>query len=237
MSDLYKNLRKSVLEANLALPAYDLVVFTWGNVSAVDRELGVMGIKPSGVEYDDLSDNDIVILSLEDGSVVAGDLKPSSDTATHLYLYQQFREIAGITHTHSRYAVAWAQAYRDLPAYGTTHADHFYGPVPCTRELTDDEIATEYELNTGVVIAETFKTRGIDPMAVPAVLVAGHGPFAFGRNAQDSVHNAVVLNECCLMATNTEQNNPDVHPISQGLLDKHYFRKHGSGAYYGQEKS
>lgn len=234
MSNQYQDLKEAVLKANLALPAYDLVVFTWGNVSAVDRELGVMAIKPSGVEYDDLKAEDIVVLSLADGSVVDGSMKPSSDTATHLYLYQQFPQLGGITHTHSRYAVGWAQAARDLPAYGTTHADHFYGPVPCTRELTDDEINQAYELNTGVVIAETFRAREVDPIAVPAVLVAGHGPFAFGKNALDSVHNAVVLNECCLMATATEQNNPEIQPISQTLLDKHYFRKHGAGAYYGQ---
>lgn len=235
MMSPYYNLRQAVFDANLALPAFDLVVFTWGNVSAVDREQGVMAIKPSGIEYDALTVEDIVVLSLEDGSIVEGSKKPSSDTATHLYLYQQFPGISGITHTHSRYAVSWAQAYRDLPAYGTTHADHFYGPVPCTRELTDDEIRNDYELNTGVVIAETFRERTIDPVAVPAVLVAGHGPFAFGTSAMDSVHNAVVLNECCLMATHTEQNKPDIQPIPQSLLDKHYFRKHGANAYYGQD--
>ncbi len=235
MSDLYSKLRRDVLEANLALPAYDLVVFTWGNVSAVDREAGVMAIKPSGVAYEELQAGHIVILSLEDGRVIEGDLRPSSDTPTHLYLYQQFPGLGGITHTHSRWAVARAQAGLDLPAYGTTHADHFYGPVPCTRELSDEEIEGDYELNTGVVIAESFRTRGIDPLAVPAVLVAGHGPFAFGKTAMDSVHNAVVLNECCLMASETERNNPAIKPISQTLLDKHYFRKHGSSAYYGQK--
>lgn len=234
MSDKYQKLRQQVLEANLALPDFDLVVFTWGNVSAVDRELGVMAIKPSGVAYEELKSEHIVVLDLEDGSIVDGNLKPSSDTATHLYLYRQFPSLGGITHTHSRWAVARAQAGLDLPAYGTTHADHFYGPVPCTRELTAEEIIGDYELNTGVVIKETFSDRQIDPLAVPAVLVAGHGPFAFGKNAMDSVHNAVVLNECCLMASETERNNPNVKPIAQVLLDKHYFRKHGSDAYYGQ---
>lgn len=234
MSDKYQKLRQQVLEANLALPDFDLVVFTWGNVSAVDRELGVMAIKPSGVAYEELKSEHIVVLGLEDGSIVDGNLKPSSDTATHLYLYRQFHSLGGITHTHSRWAVARAQAGLDLPAYGTTHADHFYGPVPCTRELTAEEIIGDYELNTGVVIKETFSDRQIDPLAVPAVLVAGHGPFAFGKNAMDSVHNAVVLNECCLMASETERNNPNVKPIAQVLLDKHYFRKHGSDAYYGQ---
>lgn len=232
---VYDVLCKQVLEANLSLPKHDLVVFTWGNVSAVDRELGVMAIKPSGVEYDVLKAEDVVVLRLTDGEVVQGELKPSSDTPTHLYLYQQFKSIGGITHTHSRWAVAWAQAERDLPAYGTTHADHFYGPVPCTRVLTADEVRSAYELNTGVVIAETFTERAIDPTAVPAVLVAGHGPFAFGKTAIDSVHNAVVLNECCLMASETERVNPKARPIDQVLLDKHYFRKHGSSAYYGQK--
>lgn len=235
MSSQYANLRLAVLQANLALPKFDLVVFTWGNVSAVDREQGVMAIKPSGVAYDELRAEHIVVLRLEDGHIVEGNLRPSSDTATHLYLYQQFPELGGITHTHSRWAVARAQAGLDLPAYGTTHADHFYGAVPCTRELNAAEIEGDYELNTGLVIAETFRTRQIDPTAVPAVLVAGHGPFAFGKTAMDSVHNAVVLNECCLMASETERNNPEVKPISQVLLDKHYFRKHGSAAYYGQE--
>lgn len=235
MQSKYQALKEAVLEANLLLPQYDLVVFTWGNVSAVDRELNVMAIKPSGVAYDALKADDIVVLSLDDGNVVEGNFKPSSDTATHLYLYQQFPDIGGITHTHSRYAVSWAQAGRSLPAYGTTHADHFYGPVPCTRQLSKKEIEGDYELNTGKVIVECFKDKRQDPVAMPAVLVAGHGPFTFGPDAKTSVVNSVVLNECCLMASETERNNENATPIPQALLDKHYYRKHGKDAYYGQD--
>lgn len=231
----YTELKKRVYEANMALPALDLVIFTWGNVSEIDREAGVFAIKPSGVAYESLKPEDIVIVSLETGEVVEGDLRPSSDTATHLHLYRSFSALGGIVHTHSAWAVSWAQACRDLPAYGTTHADYFYGDVPCTRKLTDEEMANGYEHNTGVVIAETFTSKGLDPMAIPAVLAAGHGPFAWGKNGHDAVHNAKVLEECAKMAARTEKINPAVKRIEQGLLDKHYLRKHGPGAYYGQK--
>lgn len=232
----YQKLKELVYEANMALPELGLVIFTWGNVSQVDREKGVMAIKPSGVEYDDLKAEDIVVLDLKTGKVIEGDLNPSSDTATHLVLYREFPEIGGIVHTHSTWAVSWAQACRDLPAYGTTHADTFYGNVPATRKLTKDEIDTAYEENTGHVIVETFKGRKLDPLAVPGVLVSGHGPFAFGENGIKAVHNSKVLEECCKMATLTELTNPKIGRIEQDLLDKHYLRKHGPGAYYGQKK-
>ncbi len=231
----FQDLKKRVFDANMELPKLDLVIFTWGNVSEVDRENNVMAIKPSGVEYDQLKAEDIVVLDLTTGEVIEGDLNPSSDTDTHLYLYQQFPQLGGIVHTHSTWAVSWAQACRDLPAYGTTHADTFYGDVPSTRKLTNEEIHSAYELNTGKVIAETFNEREIDPMAVPGVLVSGHGPFTFGGNASKAVHNAKVLEECCRMATLTEMANPDIKRIEQGLLDKHYMRKHGPNAYYGQK--
>ncbi len=230
----YIDLKKRVWEANMRLPALDLVIFTWGNVSEADRGENVMAIKPSGVDYEELHPEDIVIVSLETGDVVEGLLRPSSDTATHLELYRAFPEIGGIVHTHSRNAVSWAQAGRALPAYGTTHADYFYGDVPCTRKLTDEEMAKDYEKNTGLVIAETFKEKEIDPEAVPAVLVAGHGPFSWGKDAAEAVYHAKVLEECAAMAMQTEEINPDVKRIEQGLLDKHYMRKHGPGAYYGQ---
>ncbi len=231
----YQALKQEVYEANMALPELDLVIFTWGNVSVADREQGVFAIKPSGVDYDKLAVEDIVVLSLATGEVVEGTLKPSSDTATHHALYNAFPTVNGIVHTHSAWAVSWAQACRALPAYGTTHADYFYGEVPVTRKLTDDEMAKAYELNTGKVIIETFEGAGLDPLAVPAVLVAGHGPFAWGTDGHNAVHNAKVLEECCLMAARAEQLNPEVQPIEQGLLDKHYLRKHGPGAYYGQK--
>lgn len=231
----FQDLKKRVFDANMELPKLDLVIFTWGNVSEVDREKNVMAIKPSGVEYDQLKVEDIVVLDLTTGKVVEGEFNPSSDTDTHLYLYQQYSQLGGIVHTHSTWAVSWAQACRDLPAYGTTHADTFYGDVPSTRKLTNEEIHSSYELNTGKVIAETFNEREIDPMAVPGVLVSGHGPFTFGGNAIKAVHNAKVLEECCRMATLTEMADPDIKRIEQGLLDKHYMRKHGPNAYYGQK--
>lgn len=232
----YIDLKMRVWKANMALPELGLVIFTWGNVSEADREEKVMAIKPSGVDYEELKPEDIVVLSLESGEVVEGRLRPSSDTATHLHLYQQFPEIGGIVHTHSPKAVSWAQACRSLPAYGTTHADYFYGDVPCTRKLTDAEMAEDYELNTGRVIAETFRREKLDPKAVPAVLVAGHGPFSWGKDGREAVYHAKVLEECAGMALDTERINPEVKRIEQGLLDKHYLRKHGPGAYYGQEK-
>ena len=231
----YSEIKKIVYEANMELPKLDLVIFTWGNVSQVDRDKNVMAIKPSGVDYDNLKPEDIVILDLESGKVIEGNLNPSSDTDTHLLLYQNFEALGGIVHTHSTWAVSWAQACRDLPAYGTTHADTFYGNVPATRKLTNEEIHSEYEKNTGKVIIETFEKREIDPLAVPGVLVSGHGPFTFGENAEKAVHNAKVLEECCRMATLTELANPKINRIEQGLLDKHYMRKHGPNAYYGQK--
>ena len=225
---------EQTLQANLDLPRHGLVVFTWGNVSAIDRDKGIVVIKPSGVPYEKLEARHLVVLDL-DGNVIEGTYRPSSDTATHLELYRQFPEIGGIVHTHSRWATIWAQAHQDLPAYGTTHADYFYGTIPCTRPLTEEEIAGEYELNTGKVIVETFRERGIEAAAVPGVLVAGHGPFTWGKDAADAVHNAVVLDECAMMAINSRILTPDLKPLDQHLLDKHYLRKHGKNAYYGQK--
>lgn len=225
---------QDVLEANLALPSHQLVVFTWGNVSAIDRERGLVAIKPSGVPYGQLEARHIVVLDL-DGKVISGTYRPSSDTATHLELYRCFPQLGGIVHTHSRWATAWAQAAVDLPALGTTHADYFYGAVPCTRSLTEAETSDDYELNTGRVIVETFTTRGLDPAAIPGVLVANHGPFTWGENAEEAVQHAVVLEECAMMALHARLLRPDLPAIDQSLLDRHYRRKHGSGAYYGQK--
>ena len=226
------NLRKSVLEANLLLKEYGLVVFTWGNTSAIDRSTGLVAIKPSGVEYEHMKLDDIVIVDLN-GKQVFGNLKPSSDTATHLMLYSQFPEIGGIVHTHSPWATSRAQAGKAIPVYGTTHADHFYGSIPCTRPMTADETRSDYEKNTGSVIVETFKSN--DPNAMPAVLVHGHGPFTWGTDAKDAVHNAVVLEEVAKMAFHTELLG-NCTPIDQHLLDRHFLRKHGKDAYYGQRK-
>ena len=229
---MYKTLKTAVHEANLALVHHGLVVLTWGNVSQIDREQGVVAIKPSGVAYDDMKPEQMVVVDM-DGNVVAGDFKPSSDTPTHLELYRHFDTIGGIAHTHARYATQWAQACRDLPCWGTTHADHFYGPIPCTEVMTREEIADDYELNTGKVIVRRF--RDIDPAAMPGVLVANHGPFAWGKDANDSVVNAVVLEEVAAMALGTQALSPGRPPISQTLLDKHFLRKHGKNAYYGQK--
>lgn len=229
-----EKLIKKVLEANMALPEHQLVVFTWGNVSAVDREKNLVAIKPSGIPYDKLEPRHIVVVDFE-GNVVSGTYRPSSDTATHLEIYKNFPQAGGIVHTHSRWATIWAQACRDLPAMGTTHADYFYGPVPCTRQLTEEEIAQAYEMNTGRVIIEIFKQKGIDPGALPAVLVAGHGPFTWGKDANEAVYHAVVLEECAMMAWHTQMLNPGLDGVDQMLLDKHYLRKHGKNAYYGQE--
>lgn len=228
------SLKQQVLEANLALPQHNLVTFTWGNVSAIDRNSGLVAIKPSGVDYDVMTLEDIVVLELESGRVVEGTKKPSSDTATHLALYRAFESIGGIVHTHSRHATIWAQSGLDLPAWGTTHADYFYGNIPCTRLMTPQEIAEDYEHNTGEVIIETFRTRNISPAAIPAVLINAHGPFAWGSSAENAVHNAVVLEEVAYMGIFSRQLTPGIRDMQQVLLDKHYLRKHGANAYYGQ---
>ena len=228
---MLEQLKKEVLEANLKLVKYGLVTFTWGNVSGIDREKGLVVIKPSGVEYDGMTAEDMVVIDLE-GNVVEGKWKPSSDTPTHLVLYKAFTNIGGIVHTHSRKATSWAQAGRGIPAYGTTHGDYFYGEIPCTRKMTPKEIAGEYEKETGNVIVETFKDKSYAD--IPAVLVNYHGPFAWGTDPGNAVHNAVVLEELAFMAYNTEAINPDVKVMQQELLDKHYLRKHGKNAYYGQ---
>lgn len=226
-------LRERVLKANLELPKHGLVTFTWGNVSEIDRETGLVAIKPSGVEYDAMTVEDIVLVDLQ-GNRVYGDKKPSSDTETHLELYREFTDIGGVVHTHSRNAVGWAQAGKDLLALGTTQGDYFYGAIPCTRKMTPEEIAGGYELETGRVIVETFRTRGIEPTAIPGVLVHSHGPFSWGKNGHDAVHNSVVLEEVAYMNFISHQIRPDIQPMQQELLDKHYLRKHGKNAYYGQ---
>ncbi|NMD69312.1 L-ribulose-5-phosphate 4-epimerase [Bacillus sp. DNRA2] len=231
---MLEKLKQEVLEANLGLPKYDLVTFTWGNVSGIDRESGLVVIKPSGIEYSKLKVEDLVVVDL-DGNVVEGSLKPSSDTSTHLVLYKNFPDIGGVVHTHSTWATIWSQATKDLPALGTTQADTFYGSVPCTRSLTEAEIKGDYELETGNVIVETFNQRGINPNEVPAVLVYSHGPFAWGKNAEDALHNAVILEEVCKMAHHTISLNSSIPSMDQNLLDKHYLRKHGAFAYYGQK--
>ena len=227
-------MRQEVLRANLLLSEWGLVIFTWGNVSAIDRENGEVIIKPSGVAYEKMTLDDLVVVNLE-GNKVSGEYNPSSDLATHLKIYKNFPECGGVVHTHSRMATAWAQAGKDLPAFGTTHADYFYGAVPCTRPLTSNEIQGAYEYETGSVIIETFQERDIDPIAVPGVLVNGHGPFTWGKDAMDAVHNTAVLEEMAAMASGSVALNPGLRGISQELLDKHYLRKHGKDAYYGQK--
>ncbi len=229
---MLEELKEIVCKANLELPKHGLITFTWGNVSGVDREKDLMVIKPSGVEYDGMTPEDMVVVSLKTGEKVEGKWKPSSDTATHVALYNSFPKIGGIVHTHSRWATSFAQAGRAIPSYGTTHGDYFYGDIPCTRKMTPDEIAGEYEKETGNVIIETFKD--IDENDIPAVLVNSHGPFAWGTDPMNAVHNAVVLEELAFMALHTEMLNPDVVRMQQELLDKHYLRKHGKNAYYGQ---
>ena len=229
---MLEELKQKVYEANMDLPRYGLVTFTWGNVSAIDREKGLFVIKPSGVDYNLLKPEDMVVMDLN-GNKVEGRYNPSSDTPTHLELYKAFPEIGGIVHTHSTYATSWAQAGRAIPCYGTTHADYMYGEIPCARVLTQEEIDAGYEKNTGTVIIETFE--GKDPMAVPAVLCKNHGPFAWGKDAKEAVHNAVVLEEVAKMALFTEQLKPDVEPAPQRIQDKHYYRKHGANAYYGKK--
>lgn len=228
---MLEKLKEQVLKANLMLPKYGLVTFTWGNVSGIDRESDLIVIKPSGVEYDDMTLDDMVVVDLN-GNIVEGKLNPSSDTPTHIELYKAFKGVNGIIHTHSTYATAWAQAGRDIPAYGTTHADYFFGNIPCTRGLTEAEVQTDYEKNTGIVIAEKF--NDIDPTAMPGVIVNKHGPFAWGKDAMEAVHNAVVMEECAKMALLSEAVNPNIKGIDSYLLDKHYMRKHGPNAYYGQ---
>lgn len=231
---MLQELKRQVYEANMLLPKYGLVTFTWGNVSAIDRESGLFVIKPSGVEYESMKPEDMVVMDLN-GNRVEGKLRPSSDTPTHLELYKAFPEIGGIVHTHSSYATSWAQAGRSIPCYGTTHADYIYGEVPCVRCLTKEEIDEAYETNTGKLIVSEFKRNKKEIMAVPAVLCKNHGPFTWGKDAKDAVHNAVVLEEVAKMAYRTESINSKVEPAPQELQDKHYYRKHGAGAYYGQE--
>ncbi len=228
-------LKEEVLEANLELPRKNLVTYTWGNVSGIDREKGLVVIKPSGVSYDEMKASDMVVLDLE-GNKVEGDMRPSSDTPTHIALYNKYPVIGGVVHTHSRWATTWAQAGMSIPPYGTTHADYFYGAIPCTRCLTKEEIEGEYELNTGKVIIETFEKLGINPEYVPGVVVHSHGPFAWGKSPAEAVHNAVVMEEVAMMALNTRLLNPSISDVDSYLLDKHFLRKHGANAYYGQGK-
>ncbi len=231
---MLEELKQTVLEANLLLPKYGLVTFTWGNVSGVDRERGLVVIKPSGVEYGGMTADDMVVVSLDTGERVEGKWKPSSDTKTHLELYRAFPGIGGIVHTHSPHAVAWAQAGEDIPCFGTTHADYFYGPIPCARHLTQAELEEDYERNTGAAIVETFRERCMEPFAVPGVICASHGPFTWGKDPAQAVYHAVVLEEVAKMALLTRQVRPSAVPAPQRVQDKHYFRKHGPGAYYGQ---
>jgi L-ribulose-5-phosphate 4-epimerase len=228
---MLEKLKKSVLQANLDLVKHNLVVFTWGNVSGLDKDKNLVVIKPSGVKYEDLTLEKMVVVDMQ-GNVVEGDLKPSSDTSTHLVLYQNFPGIGGIVHTHSEWAVSWAQAGRDIPCYGTTQADYFFGSIPCTRKLSKEEVARDYEKNTGLVIVEKF--RELDPVALPGTLVYSHGPFSWGKDADEAVHNAVVMEETAKMAFRTEVLGNKT-AVDQYLLDKHYYRKHGENAYYGQK--
>ncbi len=232
---MLEQLKKEVYEANMLLPKHQLVTFTWGNVSGIDRESGLFVIKPSGVEYDELTPESMVVVDL-DGKVVEGDYNPSSDTETHRILYREFPNIGGVVHTHSPWATSWAQAGRGIPCYGTTHADYFYGEIPCVRNLTKAEIDEAYELNTGILIADYYKENHLDYEAVPGVLCKNHGPFAWGTDPHNAVHNAVVVEECAKMAARCELINPQVKPAPQELQDKHYYRKHGKDAYYGQPK-
>ena len=222
---MLEELKKQVYEANMELPKRGLITYTWGNVSGIDKETGYFVIKPSGVDYDSLTPDD---------NKIEGRYKPSSDTATHIELYKKYPEIGGVVHTHSPEATSWAQAGRDIPLYGTTHADYFFGSIPCARSLTPEEIEGEYEKNTGLVIIETFEERGMNPMYTPGVLCTNHGPFTWGKDAAEAVHNAVVLEEVAKMATKTELINPQVKPAPNSIRDKHFFRKHGENAYYGQ---
>lgn len=230
---MLEQLKEQVFQANLLLPKHDLVTFTWGNVSGIDREMGLMVIKPSGIEYDRMAAEDMVVIDMN-GNRVEGRYKPSSDAPTHLALYKAFPALGGIVHTHSRWATSFSQAGKGIPAFGTTQGDYFYGEIPCTRKMTPEEISGSYELETGNVIIETFRSRSIDPAQVPAVLVHSHGPFTWGTDSMNAVHNAVVLEEVAFMAFHAMALTPNLAPMQQELLDKHYLRKHGPGAYYGQ---
>ena len=231
---MLEQLKKEVYEANLLLPKYQLITFTWGNVSGIDRERGLIVIKPSGVDYQSMQAEDMVVCDWQ-GKVVEGRYKPSSDLMTHLELYRHFTTIGGVVHTHSQNATAWCQAGKAIPALGTTHGDYLYGPIPCTRLMSEAEIRSDYELNTGKVIVETFETQQLDAAQMPGVLVQSHGPFTWGESPGDAVHNAVVLEELAEMAWKTRLINSEVSSMQQTLLDKHYLRKHGPGAYYGQK--
>lgn len=226
-------LKEQVLEANLELPKRGLVTYTWGNVSAIDREKGLIVIKPSGVSYEAMCAKDMVVIDLN-GNKVEGDLNPSSDTPTHLVLYKNFKDIGGIVHTHSSWATSWAQAGRKIPCFGTTHADYFYGTIPCTRKMTKEEIESQYELETGNVIVETFKDK--NPSYIPGVLVHSHGPFAWGKDAGEAVYNAVVMEEVAKIAYRSVHLNDNISEVDKALLDKHFLRKHGANAYYGQKR-
>ncbi len=229
---MLERIKEAVLEANLDLPKHGLVTFTWGNVSAIDRESSLVVIKPSGVSYEEMKAEHMVVVDL-DGNIVEGHLKPSSDTATHLVFYKNFKDIGGVVHTHSSWATSFAQAGRGIPALGTTHGDYFYGEIPCTRKMTEDEVKGKYEKETGNVVVETFKD--LDPMSVPGVVVNMHGPFSWGKDANEAVHNAVVMEEVAKMAYRTMVLSPGIKPMDQVLLDKHFLRKHGKNAYYGQK--
>ncbi len=231
-----RDLREDVYLANLELNNRHLVIYTFGNVSGIDRESGIVAIKPSGIDYIDLTPEDIVLVDL-DGNVVEGDLRPSSDTRTHLELYKAFKDIGGVAHTHSMYATAWAQAKRALPCLGTTHADYFYGEIPCTSVLEDDRIKKDYEKETGLLIVETFKAMNLDPMNMRAILVASHAPFTWGKNAEEAVHLSVMLEEIAKLNYHTVALRPEIEPVKDALLDKHFSRKHGDNAYYGQVES
>lgn len=232
---MLEELKKSVCEANLELPKRGLITYTWGNVSGIDREKGLIAIKPSGVDYDGMKPGDMVIVDLK-GNIVEGDYRPSSDLATHLELYNKYPQIGGVVHTHSPWATSWAQANRSIPCFGTTHADYFHGPVPCARPLTAGEVESAYERNTGLTIIETLEALGVDPIAVPGILCAFHGPFTWGKDEHEAVHNAVVLEELAKMAARTLTIHPAAEAAPQYLQDKHYYRKHGANAYYGQGK-
>ncbi len=233
---MLEELKQAVFKANLELPKHGLVTFTWGNVSGIDRKSGLVVIKPSGVDYEDMKADDMVVVDLNTGKTVEGDLNPSTDTPTHLELYRSCPDIQGVVHTHSRNATSFAQAGMDIPALGTTGADYYYGPIPCTRKMTKEEIEGAYELETGKVIVETFKNRNINLMDVPACVVYSHGPFVWGKSPANAVYNAVVLEEVAFMAYHALTLRPDLQPMQQDLLDKHYLRKHGANAYYGQIK-